>query len=134
MIMRLLFQAAVLSLLAFSAHVQDLHAQDLAAGKRSFNKCGACHAVGPAAQNKLGPVLNGLFGRKAGSIPGYSYSDANKTSGITWTEEAFTNYIKDPRAAIKGTKMAFAGIRNEQEIKDLVAYLKSFDENGQSKQ
>jgi cytochrome c len=127
--MRLFVLFAFLSVFAFSSH-----AQDVAAGKRSFNKCVACHAVGAGAQNKLGPVLNGLLGRKAGSIPGYSYSDANKASGITWTEEAFTSYIKDPRETIKGTKMAFAGIKNEQEIKDLVAYLKSFDESGQTKQ
>ncbi|KZE33697.1 cytochrome c family protein [Chelatococcus daeguensis] len=106
-------------------------AQDAQAGKRVFNKCSACHAVGPNAPNKIGPQLNGLFGRTAGSVEGYTYSPANKQSGITWTEETFANYIKDPRGAIKGTKMVFAGIRNEQEVRDLTAYLRSFAADGE---
>jgi cytochrome c len=72
-------------------------------------------------------VLNGLFGRKAGSVDGFSYSEANKNSGITWDEATFTTYIKDPKAKIPGTKMAFPGIKNEQRIKDLIAYLHTFD-------
>ncbi len=106
-------------------------AQDAQAGKRVFNKCIACHAVGPNAPNKIGPELNGLFGRTAGSVEGYTYSPANKRSGITWTEETFATYIKDPRGTIKGTKMVFAGIRNEQEVRDLTAYLQSFGADGQ---
>jgi cytochrome c len=88
-------------------------AQDAAAGKTSFNKCMACHAIGEAAKNKVGPELNGLDGRKSGSVEGYSYSDANKNSGITWNEALFKEYIKDPKAKIPGTKMAFAGIKGE---------------------
>lgn len=106
------------------------NAQDVAAGERSFNKCRACHQVGETAKNTVGPVLNGLFGRHSGSIEGYSYSAANKNSGITWDEATFAEYIKDPRAKIPGTKMVFAGIKNEQEIKDLTAYLKQFDKDG----
>jgi cytochrome c len=106
------------------------NAQDVAAGERSFNKCRACHQVGETAKNTVGPVLNGLFGRHSGSIEGYSYSPANKNSGITWDEATFAEYIKDPRAKIPGTKMVFAGIKNEQEIKDLSAYLKQFDKDG----
>lgn len=105
-------------------------AQDVAAGERSFAKCRSCHQVGENARNLVGPKLNGLFGRQAGSVEGYNYSDANKKSGITWTEESFATYIKDPRAAIPGTKMIFPGIKNEQEIKDLTAYLKQFDAAG----
>ena len=86
-----------------------------AAGKASFNKCLACHAVGESAKNKVGPQLNGLDGRKSGTAPDYSYSDANKNSGITWNEAQFKEYIKDPKAKIPGTKMAFAGIKNEKE-------------------
>ena len=105
-------------------------AQDAAAGKTSFNKCLACHAIGEGAKNKVGPELNGLDGRHSGSAPDYNYSDANKNSGITWNKETFLEYIKDPKAKIPGTKMAFAGIKNEQEIKDLIAFLKQFGKDG----
>jgi len=105
-------------------------AQDVTAGKSSFNKCLACHAIGEGAKNKVGPELNGLDGRKSGTAPDYNYSDANKNSGITWNEALFKEYIKDPKAKIPGTKMIFAGIKNEQEIKDLTAYLKQFDKDG----
>jgi cytochrome c len=106
------------------------NAQDVAAGERSFNKCRACHQIGETAKNTVGPVLNGLFGRHTGSVEGYSYSNANKGADITWDEATFADYIKDPRAKIPGTKMVFAGIKNEQEIKDLTAYLKQFDKDG----
>jgi cytochrome c len=108
-------------------------AQDAAAGKTSFNKCLACHAVGEGAKNKVGPVLNGLEGRKSGTIEGYSYSEANKNSGITWTKEQFLDYIKDPKAKIPNTKMAFAGIKNEKEANDLWAYIAGFDKDGKTK-
>ena len=106
------------------------HAQDAEAGKKVFNKCRACHQVGPTAKNGVGPELNGLIGRKAGSVEGYNYSDANKNSGLTWDEATFAEYIKNPKAKVPGTKMAFAGISKEQEIKDLTAFLKTFDKNG----
>ena len=108
-------------------------AQDAAAGKSSFNKCLACHAIGEGAKNKVGPVLNGLDGRHSGSFEGYSYSDANKNSGITWRKDAFLEYIKDPKAKIPGTKMAFAGIKNEKEANDLWAYIAQFDKDGKTK-
>lgn len=112
---------------------QGATAQDLAAGETSFKKCLPCHAVGEGAKNKVGPILNGLDGRKSGTVPGYSYTDANKNSGITWNEAEFLDYIKDPRAKIKGTKMIFPGIKNETEAKNLWAYLKQFDESGKKK-
>jgi len=105
-------------------------AQDIAAGEKSWNKCRACHQIGETARNGVGPHLNGLFGRTAGTVEGYSYSLANKNSGIVWDEAVFAEYIKDPRAKIPGTKMVFPGIKNEQEIKDLTAYLKQFDKSG----
>jgi len=105
-------------------------AQDLAAGEASFKRCVPCHAVGPDARNKVGPVLNGLDGRKAGTIEGYSYSDPNRNSGIVWNEQSFVDYIRDPRGKIPGTKMTFAGIRNEQEASALWAYLKQFNGSG----
>lgn len=108
-------------------------AQDVAAGKTSFNKCLACHAVGEGAKNKVGPVLNGLNGRKSGTVEGYSYSEANKNSGITWDEATFKEYIKDPKAKIPGTKMVFAGIKNEKEINDLWAFLAQYDKDGKAK-
>jgi cytochrome c len=108
-------------------------AQDLAAGATSFKKCAACHDVGPTAKNKVGPVLNGLDGRKSGTVAGYSYSDANKNSGITWNEAVFLEYIKDPKAKIPGTKMVFAGIKNETEAKNLWAHLKQYDAEGKTK-
>lgn len=122
---RLSFVVIYLTLLMVQAN-----AQDVSAGEKSFNKCRACHQVGETAKNAVGPVLNGLFGRKSGSIEGYSYSEANKNSGITWDEGVFAEYIKDPKAKIPGTKMVFAGIKNEQEIKDLTAFLKQFGADG----
>ncbi len=112
-----------LIILASSAIAVPALAQDADAGKSSFNKCLACHAVGDGAKNKVGPVLNGLDGRKSGTVEGYSYSDANKNSGITWNKDVFLDYIKDPKAKIPGTKMVFAGIKNEKEAGDLWAYL-----------
>ena len=108
-------------------------AQDAAAGKTSFNKCLACHAIGEGAKNKVGPELNGLDGRKSSTAEGYSYSDANKNSGITWNKEVFFEYIKDPKAKIPGTKMVFAGIKNEKEANDLWAYIAQFDKDGKTK-
>lgn len=105
-------------------------AQDISAGERSWNECRACHQVGETAKNGVGPQLNGLFGRHSGAVDGYSYSAANKSSGITWDEAIFADYIKDPKAKIPGTKMVFAGIKNEQEVKDLTAFLKQFAADG----
>ena len=108
-------------------------AQDVAAGKSSFNKCLACHAVGDNAKNKVGPELNGLNGRKSGTAEGYSYSDANKNSGITWDEATFKEYIKDPKAKIPGTKMSFAGIKKDTEINDQWAFITQYDKDGKVK-
>ena len=108
-------------------------AQDLAAGETSFKKCLPCHAVGDGATNKVGPQLNGLDGRKAGAVADYSYSDANKNSGMVWSEAVFKEYIANPMAKIPGTKMAFPGIRNETEIANLWGYLKQFGADGKIK-
>ena len=108
-------------------------AQDIAAGETSFKKCAVCHAIGEGAANKIGPELNGLDGRKAGSVPGFIYSDANKNSSITWNEASFKDYIKDPNAKVPGTRMIFAGVKNEKEVDDLWAYVKQFDEAGHAK-
>ena len=108
-------------------------AQDVEKGATIFKKCALCHKIGPGAANLVGPVLNGLDGRHSGSVAGFNYSGANKNSGIVWSEQTFGDYIKDPRAKIPGTKMVFAGIKNEQEAKDLWAYLKQFDAQGNIK-
>lgn len=108
-------------------------AQDVEAGEKSFRKCAPCHDIGADAQNKLGPVLNGLDGRKSGSIEGYNYTDANKNSGITWSDAEFKEYITDPKVKIPKTKMIFAGIKNERERNDLWAYLKQFAADGKIK-
>jgi cytochrome c len=122
---------AVLTLVTLAFSPTMVQAQDVAAGEKVFAQCRACHQVGPNAKNAVGPVLNGLFGRKAGTVEGYNYSPANKNSGITWDEATFSEYIKDPKAKIPGTKMVYAGLKDEQRIKDLIAYLKQFDASGQ---
>lgn len=108
-------------------------AQDAASGEKIFVQCRACHQIGENAKNAVGPVLNGLFGRKAGSVEGFSYSAANKGSGITWDEATFREYIKDPKAKIPGTKMVFPGLKDPKQIDDIVAYLKQFDSAGKKK-
>ena len=110
------------------------YAQDAASGEKIFVQCKACHQIGENAKNAVGPVLNGLFGRKAGTIEGFSYSSANKNSGITWDEATFREYIKDPKAKIPGTKMTFPGLKDPKQIDDVVAYLKQFDSAGKRKE
>jgi cytochrome c len=111
----------------------EARAQDAAAGEKVFAVCKACHQIGENAKNSVGPILNGLIGRPAGSVPGYSYSPANKNSGLTWDEATFREYIKDPKAKIPGTKMIYAGLKDEQKINDLLAFLKQYDAEGKKK-
>ncbi|MFN3746863.1 MAG: c-type cytochrome [Hyphomicrobiaceae bacterium] len=104
-------------------------AQDAENGAEVFKRCRACHDVGENAKNKVGPILNGIVGRKAGTIEGFAYSEANRKAGAdgwVWTEEKMMEYLLNPRAAMPGNKMAFAGIKDEQDRKDLIAYLKKF--------
>ncbi len=104
-------------------------AQDVENGGEVFKRCRACHDVGDTAKNKVGPILNGIIGRKAGTIEGFKYSDANLKAGAdgwVWTEEKMSEYLLNPRAAMPGNKMAFAGLKDEQDRKDLIAYLKQF--------
>jgi cytochrome c len=125
--------ALTAAILAGTALIGPAQAQDAAAGEQSFKKCLPCHSIGPNAKNKVGPELNGLDGRKAGTAPGYSYTEANKNSGITWNKENFLSYITDPRAKIPGTKMIFPGIKNEKERENLWAYVSQFGPDGQKK-
>ncbi len=99
--------------------------------EKIFGVCKTCHQIGENAKNGVGPALSGLIGRKAGSRPaGYSYSAANKDSGLTWDEATFREYIKVPKAKVPGTKMIYAGLKDEQKTNDLIAFLKQFDADG----
>jgi cytochrome c len=108
-------------------------AQDVAAGEKVYGVCKVCHQIGTNAKNSIGPVLNGVIGRPAGTYPGYSYSAANKGSGLTWDEPTFREYIKDPKAKVPGTKMIYAGLKDEQNVSDLLAFLKQYDADGKKK-
>ena len=109
---------------------QPARAQDAAAGEKVYAQCRACHQVGETAKNLVGPILNGVVGQKAGTRDGYSYSAAMKDSGLTWNEATFAEYIQNPRAKVAGTKMIYAGLKDEKRIADLMAYLKQFDAAG----
>jgi cytochrome c len=125
-------QRAAASLVLLLLSAMPAFAGDPAAGEQVFKRnCMICHAVGPGATNKTGPELNGIIGRKAGSAPGYNYSDANKSSGITWDEATFTKYIANPKGVVPGTKMTFPGLKNEGDIGNLAAYLQQFGPDGQ---
>ena len=123
-----------IAILAGLAAMQTARAEgDAAAGEQVFKQCLPCHSIGPGAKNKVGPELNGLDGRKSGTVEGFSYSAANKDSGITWSEATFKDYIKDPRAKIPGTKMIFPGVKDEKAADNLWAYLKQFGADGNKK-
>ena len=126
--MRIVVMAVMLAVSARAAA-----AQDVAKGKIVFAQCTICHAIGPDAENKLGPELNGLDGRHSGTAANYDYSDANKNSGIVWNETTFKEYIADPQAKIPGNKMPFAGIKDTQKVNDLWAYIKQFNADGSIK-
>lgn len=126
-------RSIVLGLLLAGGLVAVAQAQDIAAGKRQFMVCSACHQIGPGAKNAVGPVLNGVVGRKAGTYPGYNYSSANKNSGITWTPEELQKYLANPQKVVPGTKMIFPGIKNPQMVNDVIAYLEQYGPDGQPK-
>ncbi len=109
------------------------HAQDAAAGEQVFKMCLPCHSIGPGAKNKVGPELNGLDGRHSGTAAGFSYSEANKSSGVVWGKDTFEKYINDPRAMIPGTKMIFPGIKDPKKVANLWAYVSQFDADGKKK-
>ena len=122
--------AFALSGVAISGSIGGASAQDAAAGEKVFLKCKACHQIGEGAKDAVGPVLNGVVGRKAGTYPDYSYSDANKNSGITWDEATLKEYLKNPRAKVPGTKMIFPGLTKEEDIDNVIAYLKQYGPDG----
>jgi cytochrome c len=103
-------------------------AQDAAAGEKVFAKCKACH-VADGDKNKIGPSLHGIMGRTAGTHEGFKYSpamvEAGK-SGTVWDDATLATYLHDPKAMIKGTKMAFPGLKKDEDIANVIAYLKQF--------
>jgi cytochrome c len=123
-----LVASAIIVALAASAQ-----AQDVAAGEKDFVVCRACHQIGPNAKIAVGPVLNGIVGRKAGTYPGYTYSSANKESGIVWTPEELDKYLTNPQKVVPHTKMIFPGLKDDQKRKDVIAYLEQFNEDGTKK-
>jgi cytochrome c len=120
----------VAALLVAGMPVTRAMAADAATGQKVFRVCKACHEVGATAKNFIGPELNGVVGRAAGTVPDYSYSEANKNSGLTWDEATLSVYLKNPREKVPGTKMAFPGLPKEDDIANVIAYLKQFDESG----
>ena len=115
---------------ALMASMGAAAAQDAAAGEKVFAKCKICHQVGENAKNAVGPVLNGVVGRRAGTYEGYHYSDANKNSGLTWDEATLKEYLRDPKAKVPGTKMVFPGLKSDDDIANVIAYLKQFGPDG----
>jgi cytochrome c len=129
-----LVKTLLMGIVALAVSTGPSLAQDAAAGEQVFKRlCLPCHDVGPEAKIKLGPPLNGIDGRKAGTFEGFNYSEANKSSGIVWSEQSFPTYIRAPMQAMPGTRMAFVGIKNDKDIGDLWAYLKEFGPDGQKK-
>lgn len=123
-------KSAILAAALLAAAIQPGRAQDAAAGEKAYAQCRSCHQVGETAKNTVGPILNGFIGQKAGTREGYSYSSAMKDSGLTWDEATFSSYIQNPRAKVPGTKMIYAGLKDEKRIADLLAFLKQFDAAG----
>jgi len=120
----------IIAATAITISTGTMRAQDAQKGQMVFNMCLPCHSVGPGAQTKVGPELNGLDGRHSGSVAGFDYSNANKNSGIVWNEANFKKYIQNPQGVIPGTKMIFPGVKNEQQVNDLWAYLSQFTADG----
>lgn len=113
-----------LIVLAALAAAAPAAAQDAAAGEKAFVQCKACHSV-IAGQNRIGPSLAGVVGRKIGTLAGFSYSAAMKAKGGAWTDTNLDTYLTKPMADVPGTKMAFAGIADARKRKDVIAYLKT---------
>ena len=115
----------VLAVVMIAAVPAAVLAADADAGKMVFNKCKACHQAGPGAKNAVGPVLNGIVGRKAGTIADFTYSDAVKNSGVTWDEASIDKWLQGPSKMIPGTKMIFAGVKDDTDRANVIEYLKT---------
>lgn len=122
--------AFLLAISAAGMLASNAQAQDAAAGEKVFTKCKACH-VADQDQNRVGPSLKGVIGRTAGTHPNFQYSPAMIEAGkggLVWSEATLTQYLKDPKAMVKGTKMAFAGLKDDADIANVIAYLKQFSQ------
>jgi cytochrome c len=128
-----LLRTAIMATTLLVAGTVAALAQDAAAGEKDFLVCRACHQIGQGAKIAVGPVLNGVVGRKAGSYPGYSYSDANRDSGLVWTPEELDTYLTSPQSVVPHTKMIFPGLKDAQKRKDVIAFLEQFGADGQKK-
>jgi cytochrome c len=126
----LILSAALFAGMAIGAQAADTLKGDPKAGEIVFNQCRQCHHIGPGATNFYGPVLNGLIGRPAGSVPGYNYSEANKHSGKVWDVETLTSYLKQPQHDVPATYMTFKGLKGDQDIANVIAYISQFDTSG----
>ncbi len=115
----------VLAVASIAAMPAAAVAGDAEAGKTVFNKCKACHQIGAGAKNAVGPHLDGVVGRKAGAAEGFNYSDALKGSGITWDDANLQAWLTDPKAKVAGTKMVFAGLKDQKDRDDVIEYLKT---------
>ena len=123
---RHLLPLACLAALAFGT-APPAAAQDAAAGQRVFNQCRACHSIDQGGRNAVGPNLHGVVGRKAGSIEGFRYSASMKEKaegGLTWDEPTLRAYIANPKAVVPAGSMSYPGLKNEQQLNDLIGYLK----------
>ena len=132
-ISRIMIVGVSLASLALGNIAQAQQQGDPVAGNEVFKKCLACHRVGPTAKNGLGPVLNGIVGRPAGTYANFNYTAANKNSGLTWDVPTLTRYLAAPKLAIPDTKMKFDGLSSPKDIADLIAYLAQFDSEGNKK-
>lgn len=119
--MRVLLIAILLCFGAGAAQAADA----LAAGRTVFKRCANCHQVGPGARSNFGPQLNGIIGRRAGSLPGFAYSPAMKGAGFVWDERRLAAFVRDPDAVVPGNRMRFWGFMSERQVRELVAYLRS---------
>lgn len=122
----LLSAATSLAAATFPAAAQD--AELVANGEKIFKRCAACHMVGPDAKNRVGPELNDLIGRTAGSLEDYKYTDAMieaGETGLVWDDQTIEAFIADPKAMVKGNKMAFIGVKNPRDRASVVAYIMS---------
>jgi cytochrome c len=127
------FRVAFMAMGLLAACQASCLAQDVVAGEKDFLACRACHQIGPSARNAVGPVLNGIIGRTAGTYPNYEYSAANKDSGLVWGPDELDKYLTSPQTVVPHTKMIFPGLKDAQKRKDVIAFLRQFSPDGEKK-
>ena len=128
-----MFRTAFITMSLLTCAAVSARAQDMAAGEKDFVVCRACHQIGPNAKNGVGPVLNGIVGRTAGTYPDYAYSPANRDSGLVWDPDELDKYLTSPQTVVPHTKMIFPGLKDPQKRKDVIAFLGQFGPDGQKK-